>query len=145
MSKPHPLLSFLSAFVAVVVVSYSLAQAAVADMIPAPLPDPVAAPAAAVDSVTVLWRSGFIVAAIIVGAYFLLAFAARTVPWLSEGKRAVYTAASVGALSTLADAASTGSAPVPAVIVSALSTAIALVLSPKPAEALPPKAGPDAP
>lgn len=145
MTKPHPVLSFLFAFVAVVVVSYSLAQAAVADMIPAPLPDPVASPAAAVDSVTVLWRSGAIVAAIIVGTFFLLAFLSRTVPWLSQGKRAVYTAAAVGALSTLADAASTGSAPVPAVIVSALSTAIALVLSPKPAEVIPPKAGPDAP
>lgn len=145
MSKPHPLLSFLFAFIAVVVVSYSLAQAAVADMIPQPLPDPVAAPAAAVDSVTVLWRSGAIVAAIIVGSFFVLAFASRTVPWLSQGKRAVYTAAAVGALSTLADAASTGSPPVPAVVVSALSTAIALVLSPKPAEALPPKSNSDAP
>lgn len=135
MKKPHPVLSLAFAFVAVVVISNSLAAAAVADLTaPAPLPDPVAAPAEAIGTVRTLWQSGAIVSALIVGAYLAAVLLTRVVPWFREGKRAVYTAAVVGALSTLVDVAATGTAPSLALVVSAVSTAVALVLSPKPDE-----------
>jgi hypothetical protein len=135
MKKPHPLVALFFAFVAVSIIGNELAAAAVAQL--AQLPDPIARPVEAVDTVTALWRSGAIVASIIVGSYVVLAFASRTWPWLTQGRRAVYSAAALGFLSTLVSACVDGSPPDASVVVVALASSVALVMSNKPSELLP--------
>lgn len=147
MKKPHPVLSLAFAFVAVVIVSHSIATAAIAEVAPAalgsavdatgsavptisPLPDPIENPTGSVDTITRLWRSGATPAALIVALYLIAVVVARRVPWFVEGKRAAYTAAALGMLTTLAEPATRGTTPSLSMGIAALATALALALSP---------------
>lgn len=144
----RPLLSLFFVFVATVTVTRALTSYAVADMIPqigsgsavdaagsavaivSALPDPIENPAGSIDTVTRLWRSGAIPAALIVALYLVGIVLARKVPWFVEGRRAAYTAAAVGMLATLAEPASRGTTPSLSMGIAALATALALALSP---------------
>ena len=97
------------------------------------IPDPLAAPGDSLSLASKLYHSGAYVALAIVVAFFALSVAAKKLAWLTQGKRAAYTASALGALTLLAVPASQGTTPNATMIVTAVMTAVALILHPTPA------------
>ena len=131
----HFLVSLAFVLVAVVTVSYSLAQdAATAIDAPAaaavnapPLPDPAASPGDAVSMLSSLWKSGAVLATLVVALYFAALLAGRWVPWLRGNKRrAAITGSAITALAAIAEPASRGTTPTVAMVMAAAATAVAL-------------------
>jgi hypothetical protein len=99
------------------------------------VPDPVAAPVEAASLVQRLWKSGAILPALLVGLWALLLLAKRWVPWLREGKRAVYLGIAVTFLSAFVERAAVGMTPTLGMLLAAGATAIGAVMSPSKAVA----------
>lgn len=96
------------------------------------VPDPNADPLGDASAAWRLYKSGAYVPAVIVVAYLLLSLLSKNVSWLQESKRAAYVAAGIGFLSACIPAATTGSTPNLATLLTALGAAIALILHPTP-------------
>lgn len=79
-----------------------------------------------------MWKSGAILPALIVAVFALLIVAKKRIPWLNEGKRAVYSAAAFTFLATIAEPASRGTTPTINMVIAAIGAALALVLRPIP-------------
>ena len=96
-----------------------------------PMPDPTADPLATISLWTKLYKSGAFFALGILVVFTGLYFADKQIAWLQQGKRGVYVAAGLGCLAVLVVPATQGSTPTLAMIFSALTTGIALVVNPK--------------
>jgi hypothetical protein len=94
------------------------------------VPDPVAAPVETASLVQRLWKSGAILPALLVGLWALLLLARKWVPWLSEGKRAVYLGIAVTFVGAFVERAAAGSTPTLGMLLAAAATAIGAVMSP---------------
>jgi hypothetical protein len=94
------------------------------------VPDPVAAPVETAGEVHRLWKSGAILPAIIVALWALLLLARKWVPWLSEGKRAVYLGIAVTFVGAFVERAAAGSTPTLGMLLAAAATAVGAVMSP---------------
>jgi Flp pilus assembly protein CpaB len=142
------LLSLLAVFISRIAVDAAYADGiASVDAGPAPpvstvtvlaaesVPDPVAAPLETASTVHRLWKSGHIPAAVIVGLWALLMLAQRWVPWLREGKRAVYIGIGLTFLGAFIERATQGNTPTLEMLLAAGITAVAAVLSPSKAVA----------
>lgn len=103
-------------------------EAAPAQPAAAPMPDPIADPAGEASLIAKLWRSGAIPSAVILVAFALLAWARKSLGWLKKGRQAAIAAALFGALAMLAADAADGTTPNLAMLMSALTTGIALYL-----------------
>ena len=102
---------------------------------PAAVPDPLDSPIESASLLSKLYKSGAWVGMAILVAFFGLSIASKKVKWLKEGKRAVYSAAALGALAMLSVPASQGNTPTVGMVVAALGAAITLALNPtKPSE-----------
>ena len=95
-----------------------------------PMPDP-ANPMASISMWEKLYKSGAFFALGIVVIFSILYVADEKIAWLREGKRGVYIAAALGGLAIVFVPASQGSTPTLSMFVTALSTAVALIINPK--------------
>lgn len=103
--------------------------------VPAAVPDPLESPVESASLLSKLYKSGAWVGLSILVAFFGLSIASKRVKWLKEGKRAVYSAAALGALAMLSVPASQGATPTIGMIAAAIGTAITLAMNPtKPGE-----------
>jgi hypothetical protein len=77
-----------------------------------------------------LWKGGAIPAALIVAVWSLLLVLRRWVPWLGEGKRAVYLGVAVTFVGAFVERAAAGSTPTLGMLLAAAATAVGAVMSP---------------
>jgi hypothetical protein len=77
-----------------------------------------------------LWKGGAIPAALIIAVWSLLLVLRRWVPWLGEGKRAVYLGVAVTFVGAFVERASAGSTPTLGMLLAAAATAVGAVMSP---------------
>jgi len=89
-------------------------------------------PLVSIGQAYALWKSGALIPAILLGLFGAALFLKQKVAWLSEGKRAAYSAAAVAALAVFVEPASRGATPNLGMIIAALAAGAALVLSPVP-------------
>jgi hypothetical protein len=77
-----------------------------------------------------LWNSGAIIPALLIAAWALLLLLSKWVPWLREGKRAVYVGIALTFLSAFVERAAMGSTPTLGMLLAAAATAVGAVMSP---------------
>lgn len=92
--------------------------------------DPAGDPLGTGSLVWRLWRGGALIPALLVGIFGLLVLASRYVAWLSEGRRAVYTAAAIAGLGMLAEPATRGTTPNMGMVIAAIGAMTALLFPP---------------
>lgn len=95
------------------------------------VPDPVGDPLAAVGMLEKLYRSGALVAAGILAAFFGLTYASAKIAWLQTDHRAVYVSAILGGLTLLVAPASQGTTPNLSMIIAAIVATFGLAVNPK--------------
>lgn len=83
-------------------------------------------PGDGLSTVTELWKGGGAVPAVLLALFALVFAASKKLPWLTEGNRAAYTAAGLGALTILAEPASRGTTPTLPMIIGAIGAALLL-------------------
>jgi hypothetical protein len=94
--------------------------------------DPSSDPSATLSMWVKLYKSGAFFALGIVVLFGILYVLDEKIAWLREGKRGVYLAAALGGLAVVFVPASQGSTPTLAMFMTALTTAVALIINPKP-------------
>jgi hypothetical protein len=102
------------------------------------IPDPNTSPTDAVSTAAKLYHSGTIPAAIIVTAFFLLAWLSKHWAWLEGDHRAAIVAAVLGGLATIVEPLTRGTSPNLSMIGGAVVAGLALFANPKPGST-PPK------
>ena len=88
-------------------------------------------PAETVSAITKLWKGGALVPAIIVALFAVFSIASRRIAWLTKDHRAAYTASGLAFLTVLVEPASRGTTPTLAMVMTALTAAVALFINPK--------------
>jgi hypothetical protein len=95
------------------------------------LPDPSTDPGGILALFASLYAKGHLAAIGILVAFFGAEYASTHVAWLQVGKRTAYVAAVVGGLAVLAGPAAMGTTPNVSMLISALTTTLALLFVPK--------------
>lgn len=98
--------------------------------IPSVVVDPTADPAATMSMLSKLYHSGSFFALGIVLLFGIAYFLDEKIAWLRRGKRGVYLAAAIGGVATCVGPAINGTTPNTAMIVTVISTCVALILKP---------------